>query len=207
MACGLPLRDLAGRVHSDVVASRIPALRGWLVVLVLGAFAGLLGAALLGAGGAGRHTPAPVRPSAAEPVGVTTSTPAHLAHVDVLHRWDRARADAWAHGDARRLRSLYVDGSSAGRADVALLARYRRRGLVVTGMRRQVVAVRVLEAEPTRLRLRVTDRLVGAVARSADASAQQAGRALPSSRARTRTLVLRRAAGEWRMASVRSGSR
>ncbi len=74
-------------------------------------------------------------------------------------------------------------------------------------MRRQVVAVRVLEAEPDRLRLRVTDRLVGAVARPNDASARGSGRALPSSRASTRTLVLRRSAGDWRMSSVQAGSR
>ena len=64
----------------------------------------------------------------------------------------------------RQLRQLYVAGSAAGTRRRARPAGYRRRGLVVEGMRTQVLALRVARAAAGRLRLEVTDRLAGAVA-------------------------------------------
>jgi hypothetical protein len=109
----------------------------------------------------------------------------------VLHRWDRQRAAAYAAGDAVRLRRLYVPGSAVGAADVRLLRRYAERGLVVSGMRRQVLRVHVRRWSRDRLVLRVTDRLVGAVA--------VAGR--------RRTLLPSTTVHRWELRFVRSGRR
>ena len=107
-------------------------------------------------------------PRTAEPAGfpVRPAPDARrtLRALGVLHRWDSARASAYAAGDPERLRHLYTAGSRAGAADVQLLERYAARGLVVRGMRRQVLAVRVRRWTDRRLTLHVTDRLVGAVA-------------------------------------------
>ena len=135
---------------------------------------------------------------------------AALPAADVLRAWDGRRAEAFAAGDLAALRRLYVPGSRAGTADRALLRGYLDRGLRVEGMRVQVLALDVLAQRPGTLRLRVTDRLVGAVA------VGESGRVvLPRDEASTRVVVLRRVAatarpagspGPWRVASVRSSS-
>jgi hypothetical protein len=117
----------------------------------------------------------------------------------ILHAWDAHRARAYAAGRPQRLSELYVPGSSAGREDLALLRRYQRRGLRVTGMRTQLLSVAVLEHRPGLWRLRVTDRLVGAVA------VGHRGRTmLPRDRPSRHEITLMRA-GEsaWRVAEVR----
>lgn len=129
---------------------------------------------------------------------VTVAAPAHTVALDVLHRWDAARSRAWATGDGLALRRLYVEGSAAGRADIRLLHRYRARGFQVHGLTMQLLAVRVLKRAPGALSLRVTDRLAGGVA-VADGRRVR----LPGDGVSTRTLVLRRTTGGWRMASVR----
>ena len=118
----------------------------------------------------------------------------------VLDAWDLRRAAAWAAGDAERLAALYVPGSSAGAADVALLERYADRGLVVRDLRMQVLRVRVLTCRPRLVEVEVTDRLTGAVA--ARATDPAALRALPADAATTRVLVLRRVDGRWLMTRV-----
>jgi hypothetical protein len=120
--------------------------------------------------------------------------------VAVLHDWDARRADAWATGDPAALSRLYTAASAAGRADVRLLQRYRARGLVVRGLRMQVLRVRVLVARPDRLRLEVTDRLSAATA--VRASDRAAGRRLPVDRPSTHELLLRRVDGTWLMVRV-----
>ncbi|HJR39290.1 MAG TPA: hypothetical protein VJ819_12995 [Nocardioidaceae bacterium] len=138
----------------------------------------------------------------AGPVGLQDEeTPAasrSMPAVDVLHDWDRARARAYAAGDADGLRALYTPGSSAGTADVAILASYTRRGLRVEGMRMQLLALEVLGHRPGRWRLRVTDRLHGAVA--VDASGVRLR--LPRDQASIRVISLRRTRGGWRVAAV-----
>jgi hypothetical protein len=125
---------------------------------------------------------------------------------DVLRAWDEQRAAAYAAGSVRQLRQLYVARSAAARADVHVLTGYRRRGFVVEGMRTQVLALRVLDERPRRLRLEVTDRLDGAVAVAVGVGVGEgAGRrvALPRDRPDTRALTLRRGAdGAWRVLSV-----
>ena len=179
--------------------------------------AGLAVVALLLAGGAwwvggrsatrgpeGAEGPSHGRAGAVRPVA------AALPAADVLRAWDGRRAEAFAAGDLAALGRLYVPGSRAGTADRALLRGYLDRGLRVEGMRVQVLALDVLARRPGSLRLRVTDRLVGAVA------VGESGRvALPRDEASTRVVVLRRLAatarpdgapGLWRVASVRSSS-
>jgi hypothetical protein len=100
------------------------------------------------------------------------------------------------------LRSLYVDGSAAGTSDAALLRAYLRRGLRVEEMRMQLLAVEVLREERRLLRLRVTDRLAGAVAVGEGTRVP-----LPRDAASTRVVELRRAPGEpWRVATVRESA-
>ena len=166
-----------------------------LLVLAVGLTVGLV-ASLAWA----RPEPAAVagRPSAAaEPVAAAAREGRAVA---VLHDWDVRRAAAWAAGDADRLAALYTAGSSAGAADVALLRRYAARGLVVRGLRMQLLRTRVLVQRPRLLELEVTDRLARAVA--ALPSDPGRVRRLPVDTATTRVLVLRRVGDEWLVARV-----
>jgi hypothetical protein len=196
--------------------------RSWLVVLV--AVAAAVGAVLLrpvaAEWRAAGESPAPPGDSTASPAplapggsrGARSDTvPERTAGerdraagvrreraVGVLHEWDRRRAAAYAEGDATALRRLYVPGSTAGRADVRLLKGYVARGYVVTGMRMQLMAVRVVATSADRLRLRVTDRLSEAVAVTDTDRVR-----LPHDEASDRVIVLCRDAGGWRVAAVR----
>src|SRR3954453_19232105 len=76
-----------------------------------------------------------------------------------LHSWDGRRAAAWAAADPAALRRLYVQGSPAGRADVAMLRAWRDRGLHVEGLRMQLLGVRVQRRSSPRMVLEVIDRL------------------------------------------------
>jgi hypothetical protein len=121
----------------------------------------------------------------------------------VLERWDRQRAAAWAAGDVDALARLYTRGSSARLADVALLRQYAARGLVVRGMRMQLLRARVLVSRPRRLEIEVTDRLAGAIAvRLRPSEEAAASWRLPVDAATTRELVLRRIGQRWLMARV-----
>ena len=122
-----------------------------------------------------------------------------VAALGVLRAWDVRRAAAWAAGDAAALAALYTDGSAAGRRDRAMLDRYVARGLRVEGLRMQVLAGSVRSRTAGRLVLEVTDRLAHAVAVGQGVRAE-----LPRDRASRRTVVLRRVAGEWRVAQVRA---
>jgi hypothetical protein len=137
----------------------------------------------------------------APPVETTTSPRSEVADaLDVLHIWDSRRARAWAEMDSGALRSLYVHGSEAGRADVRLLRDYAARGLVVRRLVTQVFAVGVLHRNSTTVRLRVFDRVAGGEVVHDGHTV-----ALRSSRPVTRTVTLRRVAGSWHVAGV-SGS-
>ncbi len=130
------------------------------------------------------------------------AAPRDVPAAAVLRSWDAARSRAFANGDVAALRNLYVAGSPAGASDVRLLRAYLRRGLRVEGMRMQVLALEVLVDRARRQRVRVTDRLAGAVAVGPDGR-----RLLPRDRASTRVVELRRHAGEWRVLSVRESAR
>jgi hypothetical protein len=118
--------------------------------------------------------------------------------VQMLHTWDEQRAAAYASGSARRLRDLYVPGSSAGAADLRVLRGYRERGLRVTRMRTQVLSLSVLDRRRGWRLLAVTDRLVGAVAVRAGRRVQ-----LPRDRATCHMITMMRGGdGRWRVAEV-----
>jgi hypothetical protein len=118
--------------------------------------------------------------------------------VRVLHDWDEQRAAAYASGSARRLRDLYVAGSSAGAADLRVLGDYRERGLRVKGMRTQLLSLSVLDRGPGWRMLAVTDRLVGAVAMRAGHEV-----VLPRDRPTGHEITMMRGGdGRWRVAEV-----
>ena len=143
--------------------------------------------------GVARPVAGPVRPAAPPELA---ARPAARPAVEVLRGWDEARAAAYAAGSVQALRELYA--GAAGTSDVRLLRSYLRRGYRVEGMRMQLLAVEVLAHDPGSWRLRVTDRLAGAVA-----VGHSERRALPRDRASTRIVRLVRAgSGRWRVVSV-----
>ena len=113
----------------------------------------------------------------------------------VLREWDARRSRAYAEGDGQALSRLYVAGSRTGTADRALLRSYRDRGLRVSGMHTQVLALTVRAQTDQRLVVVVTDVLADAVAgdRSHDRWA------LPHDRPSTERVVLERVRGGWRV--------
>jgi hypothetical protein len=131
---------------------------------------------------------------------VAAARPARVAAVELLRRWDERRAAAWARGDPRLLRPLYTAGSVAGRRDRSMLRSWVARGLVVRGLRTQLLAVRTLEHRRTTWTLEVTDRVLGGVAVGPGVR-----RPLPRDRPSTRVVRLRRVDGAWRVASVGPG--
>ncbi|CAA9360448.1 MAG: hypothetical protein AVDCRST_MAG72-2213 [uncultured Nocardioidaceae bacterium] len=146
-------------------------------------------------------SPAP-RPAASfsaatEPVR-TQNHPVRSRAAEVVRRWDALRARAYARCDLAALRRLYVAGSAAADADEEVLRGYIGRGLRVTALEMQLLAVAVLDQARGRLSLRVTDRVHGGVAEGADGTRV----ALPRDEATTRVLRLRRTATGWRVAAV-----
>jgi hypothetical protein len=174
---------------------RIPVVA---LVLVLGLTCGVIAVAVLSAS---PGVPSAPGETAGETGGAEAAPPSSERYaVGVVHAWDARRAAAWASGDRTALSGLYTPGSAAGLADVELLRRYLARGLVVRDLRMQVLRARVLVARPRRLALEVTDRLAAATVMRADDHA--VARSLPADGPTTRRLVLRRDAGDWRMARV-----
>jgi hypothetical protein len=143
-----------------------------------------------------------VRPASRGPAGEATAPrtagTTEAEALRLLRSWDRERAVAYATGSASRLRALYVPGAAVGVADLRVLHGWSRRGLRVSGMRTQVLALSVLDASPDRMTLRLTDRLTGAVARGGGVPVL-----LPRDRPSTRELTLVRGQGRWRVAAVR----
>ena len=78
-----------------------------------------------------------------------------------------------------------------------MLTAYDRRGLRVTTMQRQVLAVQVRTSDPRQLSLVVTDRLV-----EARVTGHGERVVLPRSRPATHRIVLRRGSTGWRVAEV-----
>jgi hypothetical protein len=158
-----------------------------LTCLLLAVLGAVLAAGLVGMGG---PTPAPR--------AALSSAPDRTQPLVVLREWDTARADAWRQSAPAALRDLYVEGSAAGRADRALLAAYRSRGLRVVAMTMQRAGVRVVAASGSRFVLEVTDRLVGSAVRRDGARLR-----LPRDDWSTRLVRLVRVGERWRVARVR----
>lgn len=139
-------------------------------------------------------------PGAPVPRSVASPVPAAVPAIDVLHQWDLRRSRAWAEGDARGLRLLYARGSRTGRRDAAALTSYVDRGLRVTGLRMQLLAVELRSATANAMVLLVTDRMTRAVARGGGRPV-----VLPRDEPTTWRVSLRRRAGEWRVVEIRPG--
>lgn len=156
-------------------------------------------ATLVGCAGGG--PPPPVGPSS--PVAMVDRPPPaeHRAAV-VLREWDQRRARAYASGSVADLRALYAEDAPAGRRDVRLLRGYLDRGLVVLGLRVQVLALDVLRDAGPVLRVRVTDRVVGA-----EAMGPSGVLPLPRDSPSTRTVTMRESAGGWVVVSVSAAPR
>jgi hypothetical protein len=77
----------------------------------------------------------------------------------VLAGLDRARADAYASGDGRRLGGVYAPGSPAGARDAQTLARLTAAGLRARGLRLRVRSATQTRLAGGRATLRVVDRL------------------------------------------------
>jgi hypothetical protein len=192
----------AGRVN------RVPAAAGVLVLV-------LCGLALTFDLTTSRPPPAAQGPAAGGPTSRGSMAHGSVAHgpavrgsavhesaaataLALLHDWDARRAGAYAEGSTQGLRDLYAPGSGAGAADVRLLQRYTSRGLRVTGLRMQVLALAVTERSPDRWILRVTDRLAGGVAVHASQRTP-----LPRDTSTTRVLTLVRGGdSRWRVSAV-----
>jgi hypothetical protein len=145
----------------------------------------LLSCAGLGVGVVVLSERGPAQASAPVPV----SAPVTDGPVAVLREWDRARAAAWAAGDVRRLRSLYVAGSTAADADVARLRRWLARGARMPHLATQLLRAEIVADEPDHLVLAVTDRVVRSDGLPVDAPSDW-------------RIALLRVADEWRVASV-----
>jgi hypothetical protein len=143
-----------------------------------------------------RRDPAPQTAPASDPPSAAEPRP-EVEAAAVLGAWDADRAAAWASGDVRRLCSLYVAGSVAGERDVARLRRWLERGLVVEGLRTQVLSLREVRRSADRWVLAVTDRVVGGVVRGVTSQP------LPADAATTRTVTMRLVGDRWLVASVR----
>jgi hypothetical protein len=113
----------------------------------------------------------------------------------VLHRWDAARAAAYAADDPSALRDLYVPHSAVAARDLRLLREYDDHGLRVTSMAVQVFAARIRWTGSDTLRLDLLERTV------ATACARTCRRIAPD-RPRRRVIVVRRVRGEWRVAAA-----
>ncbi len=148
-----------------------------------------------------RHAPDNARdPAARERASgsISGDAPASTEPSAILSAWDEQRSSAWAAGDVKALRDLYVTGSQAGERDARLLQRYLDRGLRVEDLRMQVLSLRVIDRSSSRLRLLVTDRVVGARAVGRGNAVQ-----LPTDRASTRRIVLVKVKSQWLVEEVR----
>lgn len=135
---------------------------------------------------------------ASSPRAVVPAASVNPSAADLLRDWDGRRAAAYADGSVAELRALYLPGSTVAEADVATMGEYLARGLRVDGMRMQVFALDVLDQQAGLLRLRVTDRLVGAAA----VDAAGARTPLPRDLATTHEVVLREVTGQWLVEAV-----
>lgn len=173
----------------------------WAALAVVVVLAGLV-LGQLARGGNDLEDAAPA-PSAAVgrdlPPAASAAQPQLRGAVAVLREWDERRAAAWRRADPTALRALYVEGSSAARADVEQLARWQRSGWQVERLHTQVLGVRLLRAEEGRVVLRVRDRVSGG-----ELVRGGVRRVLPSSAPVTRRLTLVRPRdGSWVVARSR----
>jgi hypothetical protein len=141
--------------------------------------------------------PEPVRAAVAEPL-VAAPLPVASRALAVLRAWDGRRSSAWRRGDARALARLYARGSVAGLRDVADLARWRKRGLRVAGLRQQLTSLHVVRHSVGSLLVQVTERTVGGVALG-----RRTRLGVPQSAWASHRIALERVGRRWLVSEVR----
>lgn len=134
---------------------------------------------------------------------VSTSTSRQTAQsgqkwINVLRVIDRHREAAWRLGRPDLLAQVYVGGSTALRADRAMLAGYVHRGWRVAGVSLRFRSVAVVSRHPSSVRLVVVDRLGPSVALGSRGRRET----LPADRASRHRIELRRVGPTWRIAYV-----
>ena len=115
----------------------------------------------------------------------------------VLTGLDRRRALAYASAEPKSLRNVYARASTALTADRRMLRAYSERGITLTGVRLDLLAVRLVGRGSHWVRLRVIDQLRRPVAHAAGATML-----LPQDQPTRWLIGLRRNAGGWRIANV-----
>jgi hypothetical protein len=110
---------------------------------------------------------------------------------------DLARAEALADVNVAGLRAVYVDAAAASR-DEQLLKRYAARGYRVVGAGMVRDECRAVSRRPGRVELDVSERMAHAWVVSETGEARR----LPRDELTRHTIVLARADGGWRIASV-----
>jgi hypothetical protein len=154
------------------------------------------------------HSPAPAGPDHVGSESTAVARPARAQTrlvstgpkwIAILGRLDRRRELAYALGEPRRLRSVYVADSAVLRHDVAMLRAYRERGVSLTGVRLRVLDADLMGRDGPYVRLRVVDRLQRPTAHTGHGSIR-----LPRDAPTDRVIVLRDLADGWRIAAVRA---
>lgn len=132
------------------------------------------------------------------PQAPAAGRPAALDWLAIVQRLESARARAVASADMTTLRDVYVAGSPALAADLALVRRLVAWHQHATGFTMSALRVAVLASTPAEATLRVTDQ-VSAYTLAGGRGVQHQ----PATSPRTLTMVLRRVDGSWRIAVVR----
>jgi hypothetical protein len=140
--------------------------------------------------------------AATTPSREATSPAAATGWASTLGALDRARSVAFARGDQAGLRAVYAPGAPALDRDQRVLARLTGAGLRAEGLRLTATSVATADRSGDRVRLAVTDvmppyRLVDA---GGTVVASRPGRG-----ARSWTVVLARAGGQWLVYDVVRG--
>jgi len=144
---------------------------------------------------ASRSVPAQVVSQPGSAPGQLAAPASHWA--GVLTRLDRRRALAYVSADPRSLRSVYAPASTVLRRDRAMLRAYSERGISLSGVRLDLLAVHLIDRGSRWVRLRVVDRL-----RRPTAHAPRATMLLPQDQPTRWLIGLRRNADGWRIANV-----
>lgn len=139
-----------------------------------------------------------VAPVAATPSDPLLAEPATPPGLRMLRSFDAARARAWADGDLDDLAALYAPGSAAQERDVAALASYVERGLVVEDLTTQVLRADLRRADRRTRVMAVTDQVVGGLVVGDEVRPT----ALPGDQPTDHLLTWRRVDGEWLLAEV-----
>lgn len=118
---------------------------------------------------------------------------------DVVSRYDALRAQAMQTGDARLLRSIYVDPSATLATDLAALRVLTGHGWSVRGYAITLTNVSVAVVTPDTATLAVTDRISSY--RVVDAAGAVVA-TVPPRATQTFAMQLRRVGDGWRIAAV-----